>query len=232
MLSLPALAPMTPPRALVLAGSVLLSSLFASGSQAAEPPPGAVVENDEPPEPPLVPAAEDRLGGHLTVTAGGGVLLPFGSYDRSMPAREAGVGLGGAADISIGITRAVAFGVYGRYFTHRFSCDACRSETMAVGPFVAYHAVQGLRFDPWILVGVSYERATVSQPGRSARLAGLDWLRVAVGGDYYAFSGLALGPFVELDFGTFFERSASAAPATVHGAFLAGLRLGFDTPGR
>ena len=102
----------------------------------------------------------------------------------------------------------------------------------AVGPFVRYHVVQGLRFDPWILVGAGYESATVTQGGAKQKFTGVEWLRFAVGGDYYVFSGLAFGPFVELDFGSFLEHPAKGTAATVHATFLAGLRLTFDTPGK
>jgi hypothetical protein len=201
-------------------------------AEAPEPPPGVIVVDDTPAEPPLVPSAPDLLAGHLAVGASGGLLVPFGSFDSTVPARDAGLGLGGALDVSLGISRVVSVGVYGRYFAHRLRCDACRADTFAVGPFIAYHAAQGLRFDPWILVGAAYQRATLSESGRTACFSGLEWLRVALGGDYYAFSGVCLGPFVELNLGTFFARAGVPSRSTVHGAFLAGVRLGFDTPGR
>ena len=191
-----------------------------------------MVVTDEPPEAPLVPNALDTRGGHLMLAASGSILVPFGSYDHSVRAKEAGFGVGGMADISFGVTRGVALGVYGRYFTQRFRCDTCRSNTFAVGPFAVYHAVQGLRFDPWILFGIAYEKATVSQPGRTANFSGIEWLRVAIGGDYYALSGFAFGPYVELDLGSFIDRPDTDDPPTVHGGFVTGLRFAFDTPGR
>jgi len=191
-----------------------------------------MVVTEEPPEGPLVPSAADLLGGHLMIGASGSLIVPFGSYDQSVRAKEAGFGFGGMIDVTFGVSRAVALGVYGRYFTQPFRCDTCRSDTLAVGPFAVFHVVQGLRFDPWILFGVAYERASLSQPGRTATFSGIEWMRVAIGGDYYALSGFAFGPYAELDLGTFVERPDTDDPPTVHGGFVAGLRFSFDTPGR
>jgi hypothetical protein len=183
---------------------------------------------------PLIPPAPDLLGGHLVLALSPAVSVPGGSFDRSQPAARIGPGWGGGADVGFGIDRAVALGVYGKYFAHRAGSGATRVTTtsFAVGPFVRYHLVQGLRFDPWILLGAAYESASVTERGTKQKFTGLEWLHLAVGGDYYVFSGLAVGPFVEVDLGSFLEHPATGTPVTVHAAFLAGLRLTFDTPGK
>jgi hypothetical protein len=219
----------------VLASSLALamSLLVTRGAHAQAPalPPPAPEEDESSP---LVPPATDTLGGHLVVALAPAVAVPGGSFDRSQPASRVGPGWGGGADVGFGISRAVALGVYGKYFSHRAGSGATRVSTseFAVGPFVRYHVVQGLRFDPWILVGAGYRAATVTERGAKQKFSGLEWLRLAVGGDYYVFSGLAFGPFVELDIGSFLEHPAKGTPATVHFAFLSGLRLTLDVPGK
>jgi hypothetical protein len=207
--------------------------LWAAAARAQAPAlPPAPPEEDE--TSPLIPPAADTLGGHLVLALSPAVAVPGGSFDRSQPASRLGLGWGAGADVGFGINRAVALGIFGQYFAHQAGAGALRVTTshFAVGPFVRYHVVQGLRFDPWILVGAGYESATVTEGAATQKFSGVEWLRFAIGGDYYAFSGLAFGPFVELDLGSFLEHPAKDTPATVHATFLAGLRLTFDTPGK
>jgi hypothetical protein len=220
---------------LLLASCIALGALLLgapASAQAPGLPPPPEPEEDE--TVPLIPAAPDTLGGHLVLAVSPAIAVPGGSYDRSQPASRIGPGWGGGADVGFGIDRAVAIGVYGQYFAHEVGSGSTRVTTseFAVGPFVRYHVVQGLRFDPWILLGAGYQSAMVTERGVKQKFTGLEWLRLAVGGDYYVFSGLALGPFVEVDLGSFLEHPAKGTPATVHAAFLAGLRLTFDTPGK
>jgi hypothetical protein len=221
-------------RRLLLASLVTLSTFLGAPAAQAQAPglPPPPPEEDE--TSPIIPPAADTLGGHLVIALSPAVTIPGGSFDRSQPASRLGPGWGAGADIGFGINRAVALGVYGQYFAHQAGSGSTRvtASHFAVGPFVRYHVVQGLRFDPWILVGAGYESATVTQAGAKQKFTGVEWLRLAVGGDYYVFSGLAFGPFVEVDLGSFLDHPAKGTPATVHAAFLAGLRLTFDTPGK
>jgi hypothetical protein len=217
-----------------LACWLLLGALFGAPVALAQAPglPPPPPEEDE--TSPIVPPAADTLGGHLVIALSPAVTVPGGSFDRSQPASRLGPGWGAGADLGFGINRAVALGVYGQYFAHRAGSGSTRVSAthFAVGPFVRYHVVQGLRFDPWVLVGAGYEQASVVQGGSTQKFSGVQWLRFALGGDYYVFSGLAFGPFAELDLGSFLEHPAKGTPATVHASFLAGLRLTFDTPGK
>lgn len=236
MLSLPAAwpGPATTPMRRLLASCLALSATLGASAALAQAPglPPPPPEEDE--TSPLIPSAEDTLGGHLVLAVSPSVAVPGGSFDRSQQASRLGVGWGGGADVGFGINRVVALGVYGQYFAHQGGSGSTRTTTseLAVGPFVRYHLVQGLRFDPWILVGAGYQSATVTERGTKQKFTGLEWLRFAVGGDYYVFSGLAFGPTLELDLGSFLDHPAKGTPATVHFAFLAGLRLTFDTPGK
>lgn len=220
-------------RRLLPACWLTLGALAMAGSARAQeglPPPPPEEDTTSP----LIPPAADTLGGHLVIALSPSVAVPGGSFDASQPASRLGAGLGGGADIGFGINRAVALGIYGQYFAHRSGSGSAELTTshFAVGPFVRYQVVQGLRFDPWILLGAGYESATVTLGGVKQKFTGIEWLRLAVGGDYYVFSGLAFGPLVELDLGSFLEHPATGTSATVHMAFVAGLRVTFDTPGK
>jgi hypothetical protein len=238
MLSLPAgvALPAGPPmrRPLLAPHLALATLLLAARGALAQAPALPPPESEEDDTSPLIAPAADTLGGHLVLALSPAVAVPGGSFDRSQPAARLGPGWGGGADIGFGINRAVALGVYGQYFVHQRGSGPTRvtASEFTVGPFVRYHVVQGLRFDPWVLVGAGYHAATVTERGVKQKFSGLQWLRFAVGGDYYLFSGLAFGPFVELDLGSFLEHPAKNTPATVHFAFLAGLRFTFDTPGK
>jgi hypothetical protein len=220
-------------RRLLLAPCLALGLLLGAGPARAQAPSLPPPEPEEDETAPIIPAASDTLGGHLVLALSPAVTVPGGSYDRSQPASRVGPGWGGGVDVGFGINRAVALGVYGQYFAHQAGSGSTRVTTteFAVGPFVRYHVVQGLRFDPWILLGAGYQSATVKERGLSEKFTGFA-ARLAIGGDYYVLSGLAFGPFVELDLGSFLEHPAKGTPATLHAAFLAGLRVTFDTPGK
>ena len=144
------------PRAALLVFALVLLVAPAAQAQAPGLPPPPPEEDETSP---LIPPAEDNLGGHLVIALSPAVTIPGGSFDRSQPASRLGPGWGAGADIGFGINRAVALGVYGQYFAHRAGSGSARvtASHFAVGPFVRYHVVQGLRFDPWILVGAGYE---------------------------------------------------------------------------
>jgi hypothetical protein len=102
----------------------------------------------------------------------------------------------------------------------------------AVGPFVRYHLVQGMRFDPWLLAGVGYRSLTVKSASGKADYSGFEWMRIAVGGDYYPLNTFGLGPIIELDAGVFGKRPADDRGTAIHFTFVAGLRLILDVPGK
>jgi len=225
-----------------------LATLLASASALAQGPAPAQsapslpeVEDDEPP-PPLVPPAENTLGGHFVVGLGGAVQVPFGSLRHNEKASNLGAGLGASLDLGVGVSRAVVLGAWGNFFEF-----GTKKTSFAVGPFVRYHLVQGLRFDPWVLFGPGYRSQSRDTPVVKRQFAGLEFLRVAVGGDYYPWSGVGFGPWLELDGGIFstLPKTNSAGqpdlddaghPVTVstamHLGFVTGLRLVLDLPGK
>jgi hypothetical protein len=160
-------------------------------------------------------------------------------------------------DLGIGLSRTVSIGVWGEGLAYSSSSacrfwqrlggprDPCSALSFTVGPFVRYHLLQGMRLDPWILVGPGYRVLTQDTPVGSQTYAGVEYLHASVGGDYYFTSGFAVGPWVGLDGGVFAKRptplckaevcsgpSGPAAKTAWHTEFVAGLRVILDLPGK
>lgn len=193
------------------------------------------VEMDEPP-PPLVPPAHDTLSGHFTAGLGAAVQAPLGELTRSENATELGAGFGGVLDLGFGVSRTVALGLWGNFFDY-----GSGQTSYALGPSVSYHLVQGVRFDPWLLVGVGYRSLTLDGAGVTRRFSGFEFAHVVAGGDYYIFSGFGLGPFIDFDSGVFTTRprtnaagqASSERPGVgVHFGLSGGLRVVLDLPGK
>ncbi|MBI3204012.1 MAG: hypothetical protein HYZ29_20905 [Myxococcales bacterium] len=192
---------------------------------------------DDGPEPPLVVPAPDTLSGHFQLSPSAGVAVPFGSLEANAPQSDAmGSGWAFGLDASYGLSRTVAVGAFGQYLTlgnPGSSCSDCKATSMAGGAFVRYHLVQGVRFDPWMLAGVGYRRTTLSGVGADVTYSGIEWLRLAVGGDWYAFDKVGFGPYLELDMGYYSSRSSGdLGDARAHWTFSTGARVTLDLPGK
>jgi hypothetical protein len=206
-------------------------------------------EEDKTPEPVITPPAENTLAGHVMVSAGAAWIVPFGSLESGVKQTDfldGGPGFG--LDIGIGASRVAVLGVWGQFLSLSSSdaCPDCSASSFAVGPFVRYHLVQGLRFDPWLSAGIGFRSTTLrgtSQGNVSYR--GIEWLRLQVGGDWYPAGMLGIGPVFELDMGIYSSKEASGVaqdPSGVvddslgdvapHWQFITGLRLTLDIPGR
>lgn len=193
------------------------------------------IEDDEPPPPP-VPLARDTLSGHFVAGLGGAVEAPFGNLRAGEKAANLGAGAGAAIDLGFGVSRSLAAGAWGNVLSF-----GSGQTSFSVGPFVRYHLVQGLRFDPWVLLGVGYRSQRRDSPLGQREFSGFEFLHAVLGGDYYVWSGVAFGPFIELDGGVFTKRpktTSTGQPDTasvgsaVHLGFAAGLRVVLDLPGK
>lgn len=225
------------------------ATAFAEGPK---PAPAATPVDDADPLPPLVPRAKDTLGGHVQVGATGLVTAPIGELQNGYGARDLGAGFGLALDAGVGVSRYIAIGVWGeglwysnsaacRYWALNASRDPCSATSFTVGPFVRYHLLQGMRFDPWIVYGPGYRGISQETPDGTKTYGGIEWLHAALGGDYYVTSGFGLGPWLGIDGGVFTKRPASLCsadrcggqPKTAwHTEFTFGLRLVLDIPGK
>jgi hypothetical protein len=199
------------------------------------------VESDEPP-PPLVPAAKDTLAGHVTAGLSVGAQWPFGELRQGENSSNLGAGFGGNLDLGIGVSRTVVIGVWGSFYDYGTNAYGSNETSYTVGPTVSYHLVQGFRFDPWILAGVGYRELSRDTRLVNRHFSGIEFAHVVVGGDYYLWSGLALGTWIDFDSGVFTTRPGSneagqtglgnTSGSAVHYGFSGGLRLVLDFPGK
>lgn len=199
-----------------------------------KPLPGDDVDEHEP-EPPLVPSASDTLSGHVTVAPSLALVVPFGKLESGLPQSDMlSIGAGFGVDLGIGVSRTVALGAFGQFFTFGSSdnCVDCSATSLAFGAFVRYHLVQGVRFDPWMAAGIGYRTTKIDLGPSEHSYAGVEWLRLQIGGDWYPARLLGFGPFLELDMGTFNDHPDASREVTLHWHLLAGLRIVLDVPGK
>jgi hypothetical protein len=227
---------------------LLLGPATALAQAPASPPPAAAPVDDEDPLPPLVPRAKDTRGGHIQVGATGLATAPIGELQKGYAARDLGAGFGVALDAGVGLGQNLVIGVWGEglWYSASSACrfwhlpntlrDPCGATSFTVGPFVRYHLLQGMRFDPWVLLGPGYRGISQETPNGTKKYGGIEYLHVVLGGDYYVTSGVGLGPWVGLDGGVFAKRPTPMFGPPVktawHTEFTFGLRLVLDIPGK
>ena len=217
----------------VLHGASLAAAAEPLAPAAADGANGAVdADADSDPEP--MPAASDTLAGHLALEVGPLFAVPFAQLDERTASKEAaGIGVGLGGKVGVGVSRGLSLGGFAEYtaFGHPSGCDRCEANAFAFGPFVRYHLVQGVRFDPQVALGVGYRKVNATTREQTYRYAGIDWLRLEFGGAWYALSQVGFGPYAELSLGTFTKRPENRDPS-VYGCFSLGLRLFIDARGR
>jgi hypothetical protein len=211
----------------------------ASAPAAATPPapaaPSAMVivpgDSDQPILEPI-PSARDLLGGHFVLGAAVGAKWPFGSFNDTQTQRsQLGPGLALNLDLGVGLSRSVVLGAWGEFddYSAPPQCSVCSGKSFAGGPFLRYHAVQGARFDPWAAFAIGLRQTNIDNGGSlSEHYFGPELLRLTAGGDWYASSNFAFGPYVELNMGTY----GKFASGTLHTDLGTGLRLVLDFPGK
>jgi hypothetical protein len=184
----------------------------------------------------LRPAAPDRdqLTNHMRL----GAALAYGTFSGSFrDSTSIGSNLGGStfflADLGYGFSRHFELVVAGDY-SHTYSgagCDTCNAKSWAIGPMLRYHVVEGLRFSPWVSIGLSYRHNRPEYPPRATSVDSIEFLRIVLGGDWYMTSNLTLGPVLGVGFASSYgapKGDSSEVFALVYG----GLRVAFDLPGR
>jgi hypothetical protein len=192
--------------------------------------------DDDGPEPPLVVPAPDQLTGHFQLSPSAGVAVPFGKLEEGVPQSDAmSSGWAFGAEASYGVSRTVALGAFGQLLRLGApdDCDDCKTQSMAFGAFVRYHLVQGVRFDPWMAAGLGYRTTKITGGTADITYSGIEWLRLTVGGDWYAFDKVGFGPYLELDMGYYGKRSpGEIGPSASHWLFATGVRVTLDLPGK
>jgi len=198
----------------------------ATDHTAKAPAPRPVPPMTEPREEEWIAPARDTIGRHLTVGAEAGAIFPFGSVAAGIPQSDlVGPGFWLSGDILYGLNRYVSVGAYGEVGMPSSHESGSSFTTIAAGPDVQYHLVQGVHFDPWISAGIGFRRTSNGNDAHT----GMDWLRAQIGGDWYPIRNLGIGPVLEIAFGTFFGESTGAS---VNAHFVAGGRIVFDSPGK
>jgi hypothetical protein len=201
----------------------------------------AAEDVDAPPTP--GPAPADTLGGHLVVSAAAGLLVPFGELQNGLAQSHViGPGLGIGLELGYGMSRTLLLGVWGQgsWLGAGTRCTDCSGAAVAVGPFVRYHLVQGVRFDPWVSAGFGYRATTITASSQDFGYSGVDLLRLQLGGDWYAIRDLGLAPFLDFTAGTYLGRPETATAlglthsdgGAAYYSFGVGARVTFDTPGK
>ncbi len=178
-----------------------------------------------------VKPARDTLGRHFALGAMAGVFVPFGSFQSGASQSsllDPGLVIG--VDAGYGISRTVVLGAYGDFALPQATdaCRECKVTSIAVGPMIRYHLVQGLRFDPWLSVGAGFRRTST----KTVTFTGIDIARFELGGDWYPAPSFGFGPFMELGFGEYTGSSAAIQTHAVNAEFSVGLRIVFDAPGK
>ncbi len=204
--------------------------------------PALVIVPGEPDQPVLepIPSAHDTLSKHFVLGASLGAKWPFGSLsDGTKQDQALAAGLALNLDLGVGLSRNVVLGVWGEFddYSSPSGCPSCATKSFAGGPFLRYHIVQGTRFDPWGAVALGLRQTTVdgatSLGSSSATFAGPDWLRLALGGDWYPLANVGIGPYVEFDMGAYNRHPHSSTVGTeLHTGLGTGLRLTLDFPGK
>lgn len=218
---------------LLVLGLLVTASPLAQAEPLLQPPSPVPVPNNEP-ESPLVPDAKDTLGGHFVMGGSAAFVVPWGDLQQGTEASDLGPGYGFGLDLGYGLSRSVVIGAWGQYslYVDTADCVHCSGSSYAVGPFVRYHLVQGMRFDPWLLAGIGYRFMTVDLEAGKGDYSGVEWMRFALGGDYYPFGSFGFGPIVELDAGVFGKHPDESSGEKLHFTFVGGLRLVLDVPGK
>lgn len=189
--------------------------------------------------PPPVRAAPDDLSGHVLLSPRVAYSVPMGSADTVLVQRDyTGAGPGVGLDVAVGVSRYAA--IQGRFdygwFARGDHCllgEDCSAHTASFGLGIDYHLVNGASFDPWMRVGLGYRFMTFERSappaGQSSTLTyrGLEWLHLAIGGDWFGVRTLGFGPYLALDLGYYGSRPAQServAETAHHTFFSVGLR--------
>ncbi len=182
-------------------------------------------------------AAPDQLAGELLVRAGVEVVGPVGSIATDVAADDltaSGVGFG--ASLGLGVSRQAELVLSGGFATLQdpSRCSPCGGDTARVGLGLAYHLAQGVAIDPWARWGLGFRTTAVDDAGATNRVAqeavsgryhGIDLTQLALGAMWSPTGGFGLGPYVEMDLGTYVARPDGAGSGAMYAFFTAGFAL-------
>ncbi|WP_437282704.1 hypothetical protein WME90_19630 [Sorangium sp. So ce375] len=223
----------------VLPANQALAQPADPGTAAAEEAAADVEEEAGPEAGVKRPAGPDERTGHFLLQGRAGYSYPFGGMAAGQPVSDkVSGGLAFGANLGIGLSRVTVLEASGSYtlLSAASGCSDCSGRSLDLGLGFVYHVAQGLAFDPWVSYGVGYRRAAFTwseapaagPTGTDHVFHGLDFARVALGGDFYPVSTLGVGVFAELDAGTYLSRPGEGSDPTAYGFFQFGVRLALD----
>ena len=191
-----------------------------------------------PPEPAtklvLPGAPTDTLSNHLLLSLRAGYVANFVNLDSatSLSARLAG-GYGASIGVGYGLSRYVEVELEGGLaaFGAASDCAQCSGKSYDMIGAIRYHLVQGVRFDPWVRIGIGASLFRLEQGTSKRDYAGLQWLNASVGGDWYVTRNFGFGPMLTIGTTSYLSHpSDSSLSVAIKG--LAGINLTFDTAGK
>lgn len=192
-------------------------------------------------------AAPDERKGHLYFGIGATAVGPAGSMGPQTPSTTlASAGFGFTGFFGIGVGRHATVQIFGdrTIFLSPGACTKdCQGRAFSLGLGMTYHLAQGLAFDPWGSFGMAYRDSTfeavnpANPEGRrvSQHYRGIDWARIAFGGDFYPTPFFGFGPWIEMDLGSSFSwpkplvtLSPDVNYSRTYAMFQVGIRVAFD----
>ena len=114
--------------------------------------------------------------------------------------------------------------------SYRGSCHDCSARLLSPVLQLGYHLVQGVRFDPWVRIGVGLSTLRLTTPAVKFDYLGVDWIDASVGGDWYATKEVAVGPELSFSLNTYAKHPEGTQWAASERIAL-GLRVTFDPIG-
>jgi len=181
-------------------------------------------------------APNERLGS-IALHGGLGLVAPAGSVTTSVAAADfssTGPSFSGALEVGISRYLGLEFSGTMGLLDSTTRCSTCSTDSLQLGLGLTYHLTQMLAVDPWIQYGLGYRRTSVSAQvlptGALEHLAvgdyhGLDVAQLALGVSFAPWQSLAIGPYVEADFGTYVGRPTGARSGNVYAFAEFGLRV-------
>lgn len=185
-------------------------------------------------EPRLINAAPDvdTLGHHILPYAALAYTWGFGSLDSQMGA-EHSLASGPALQLGLdyGLTRSIELGADVLLALPEGGCTECSSRLFDANLHISYHLVQGVRFDPWVRLGLGLSSLRLSSPNDTHSYFGPNWITAAVGGDWYATRNVGIGPLLAFGLTSYTKRPEGTDMALVERLTL-GLQVVFDVNGK
>jgi hypothetical protein len=186
------------------------------------------------------PLAPDLLAGSVLVSGRFAPIIPSGSMTVGVAAPDlSGVGLDASGSLGLGLTRYVSLDAVGGYGTlpSTSRCPSCDGSSFRIGLGFTYHLVQALAFKPRLRYAVAFRQTEIQTndplqgslrdfvPGS---YQGLDLAQLSLAGLFYPLESVGVGPFVEMDLGTYIGRPDGARSNAVYAFFQLGVELTFE----